>query len=225
MDASLSVLSGSTVSPRTSTTHINTWGLNSSVMDAPIHIDSPQKFLHLLLTDPVLEAIVSSIERARQAKISHKAVAASDLKYYKRPVTKEDFLSFYGMVMHLENTRSPMHKDMLDIIREYRDDVRQHPFGIQRFRAILSCVVPSDKEFENVFSKMRESFQRCWTGHGAVSIDETCTHTNFAQGPSTSANSPTTPSQWYLSPESPIRTACSITKLWQSQQRRDCLMF
>ena len=105
----------------------------------------------------------------RYEKISCGEISDSCLKRYSK-FSENDMKRFYATVIFLENRKCVETPTIEEIIT--RSDF-PGKMGIKRYFAILSCLQPTNEEFNNIRKHLVAAYQSGWSGTGVIACDET----------------------------------------------------
>jgi hypothetical protein len=164
-----SPLSNGDMSLRYDATHND--GANYNVVRRSWKNNPIKVFLSVMSFD-VWEIVVKFVNRVMIEKITTKAIGKARFKYHK-PIDITTILNWYGISILLENDYSGAANSLEYNFRQLKKE-EGFEMGINKYLAILGCLIPNNQEMEQMFSSLREDFQKNYIPGTDVANDECC---------------------------------------------------
>jgi hypothetical protein len=148
------------------------WGPNTQVVLRSWGEDR-SKYTFCLLTSTIIDDIKAIANRCRTDLLLGHRVAASCSRFYSE-VTTADIVHLLGMLFFFSTNRSASTHSIsaLELLLKTKRD-KPAPLNTKRFQALMHCLIPSNDELNNVCWLLRSTYQKAWSGQGAVAVDET----------------------------------------------------
>ena len=142
-------------------TTVNWTKIKRNYMNQPLHL------FFSIFPYELWTKLATIVNKTFRLKLCKTDVGSS--KQYMSLVSELDMIRWYGTVMALENMRSPIH----DNIRSNYNYVKGAPFGVRRFEAITSALIPSNAELKEIACLISSASKKCVHIGSTIANDET----------------------------------------------------